>query len=60
MEVLEKLEGYSGLYERGALGDRMEMVAGLLMVGADSVAVVLEVLRTSALISGARYYQEYG
>ena len=49
MEVLEKLEGYSGLYERGALGDRMEMVAGLLMVGADSVAVVLEVLRASAI-----------
>ena len=35
------------------------MVAGLLMLGADSVALVLEVSRAYDLRSGVRYSQEY-
>ena len=36
-------------YEMGDTGDRMDMVAGLLMLGADAVAVTEVVVHTSAI-----------
>ena len=46
--------------ERGDSGSRVDMVAGLLVPGADLVAVAVVVVRASDLISGVICYGAYG
>ena len=41
-------------YERSVSGTRVDMVAGIIAMGADIVALVAAVARTSGLRSGVR------
>ena len=46
-----KLEGYSVLYDRGFVGNRVDMVAGLFALGVDSVTAETVEASASVLIS---------
>ena len=53
MEI--KLEGFSVEADRGFAGSRVDMVSGLLALGADAVAVAEVGAHASVLISGVRW-----
>ena len=52
----KKLEGYSLEYDRDITGSRVDMVAGLLMLGVDAVVLAEVAEQTSALILVVRWY----
>ena len=52
--------GSPGGYERGDSGARVDMLAGLIVLGADSVAVAGAADPDYDLRSGVRCYREYG
>ena len=58
--VERKLVGSPGGYERGDSGARVYMLAGLILLGADSVAVAGAADPDYDLRSGVRCYREYG
>ena len=60
VDVLRKLEGSSVEYERGASKTKVEMVAGLPMLGADAVEVSAVVVHASAIRLGVRCYRAAG
>ena len=55
--VDRKLEGSSGESEWGASGARVDIVAGLIVLGADAVAVAAVAARASDRKSGVRCYR---
>ena len=52
----KKLEGYSLEYDRDITGSRVDMVAGLLMLGVDAVVLAAVAEHDSALRLVVRWY----